>query len=64
MKKMKGIILGMVFVFGMSFTADANAVLEYEQDCLEDAWDYGTEVGDGSSYMEWLFMSIYVEAIC
>ncbi|PHR71405.1 MAG: hypothetical protein COA67_06790 [Lutibacter sp.] len=32
MKNIKGIILGMVFVFGMSYTADANATTILEMD--------------------------------
>ena len=64
MKNIKGIILGMVFVFGMSFTADAKVVIEYDQDCLQDAWDFGTWAGEGDSYNEWYYTDMYVEMFC
>ncbi|MEX1384504.1 hypothetical protein [Lutibacter sp.] len=59
---MKKIILGIVFVFVTSIVVNANTYKdEYDQDCLQRAWDYGTENGGGDSYMEWHYMSVYMD---
>lgn len=71
---MKKLILAMVFVFATGTIMNASSskeeittkitkTLEKANDCLQDAWDFGTAAG-GSDFNQWYATNSYYEVIC
>lgn len=70
---MKKIILSVVFVFASFAMMNASSNIEIfenskqialSEDCLADAWDFGTWAGNGDSYSEWFWTNYYYEQMC
>lgn len=64
---MKKVILSLVFVLatGVSFM-NANTTPEntVSDDCTTDAWEWGTEAGDGDRQQEYELTNSYFEYYC
>ncbi|WP_181374547.1 hypothetical protein [Polaribacter aquimarinus] len=62
---MKKLILAVVFVFATGTIMNANSfrIIAF-QDCTQDAWDYGTEAGDGDPVAEYEYTNQYFELHC
>ena len=63
---MKKLILSFVFVFatGTMMNASNNNSATILVDCFEDAWEFGTEEGEGDDTVEWEMMDKYYTMWC
>jgi hypothetical protein len=51
-------------VLGTGTMMNANNSIENNSDCLADAWEFGTEEGDGDEYSEWYYTNKYFNMWC
>lgn len=65
---MKKLILGMVFVFSTGTIMNANneKIVVTQDDCLQEAMDFGTFPDDteDKDYWEWYWTDWYYETFC
>jgi hypothetical protein len=63
---MKKLILGMVFAFATGTIMNANIYnnTQPDDDCFQDAWDYGTENGNGNETLDWFWTNVYYQIVC
>ena len=63
---MKNLFLTLAFMLVGTFAfADENSIAEFSSDCCVcDAWDFGTEYGQGDSDLEYILTDAYYEDNC
>jgi hypothetical protein len=69
----KNLILSIVFVFAGLAMVNASSNVEIfensrqivlSDDCLAEAWEFGTWAGENDPYWEWYWTNAYYEQIC
>ena len=64
---MKKVIVSLVFVLATGSMMNANSKLINNLtfgNCTQDAWDYGTEAGEGNPVLEYEYTNQYFELHC
>ena len=63
---MKSVIFALAFVLIGSFAfANENSSVEFSSDCCVcDAWDFGTQYGQGDARLEYLMTDAYYDHFC
>ncbi|MCG1035144.1 hypothetical protein [Polaribacter sargassicola] len=67
---MKKLILAMVFVFATGTIMNASVInsireeIIFFEDCTSDAWEYGTQEGEGNPTLEYEYTNQYFELHC
>lgn len=61
---MKKIILSVVFVLVVVVQMNANTTVIPFGDCTQDAWDWGTEAGNGDPMQEYIYTNDYFDYYC
>lgn len=67
MKYLKRIILGMVFLLGMTSTINAEEeeyYLDSYQACLNAGWDFGTVLDGAEGQDAWFWTGFYIDTFC